>query len=41
MTTHSQRLTGLVSKTVYQYRVKSKDAAGNLATSAELTFTAK
>jgi hypothetical protein len=32
-------LTGLVIGTTYHYRVKSKDAAGNLATSADLTFT--
>ena len=40
-TSHSQRLTGLASKTVYYFRVKSRDAAGNLATSADRTFTTK
>ena len=38
-TGHSQPLTGLAIGTIYHYRVKSKDAAGNLATSADLTFT--
>ncbi len=38
-TGHSQPLTGLAASTPYHYRVKSKDAAGNLATSADLTFT--
>ncbi|TAK08866.1 MAG: hypothetical protein EPO39_03635, partial [Candidatus Manganitrophaceae bacterium] len=36
---HSQSLSGLLSSTLYHYRVKSKDAAGNLATSADGTFT--
>ncbi|MEW5767501.1 MAG: fibronectin type III domain-containing protein [bacterium] len=37
---HSIRFCGLSSQTTYYYRVKSEDAAGNLATSeAELTFT--
>jgi len=36
---HSQALTGLTSATLYHYRVKSKDAAGNLATSGDFTFT--
>jgi glucose/arabinose dehydrogenase len=38
-TGHSQALTGLTMNTIYHYRVKSKDAAGNLATSADLNFT--
>lgn len=38
-TSHSQDLTGLTSSTLYHYRVKSRDAAGNLATSADYTFT--
>jgi peptidoglycan hydrolase-like protein with peptidoglycan-binding domain/chitodextrinase len=38
-TTHSQSLTALSSGTLYHYRVKSKDAAGNLAQSSDLTFT--
>jgi purine nucleosidase len=36
---HSQALGGLVAATLYHYRVKSKDAAGNLATSPDFTFT--
>ena len=38
-TSHSQALTGLSSGTFYHYRVKSRDASGNLATSADFTFT--
>lgn len=38
-TTHSQNLTGLTPNTEYHYRVKSKDASGNLATSGDYTFT--
>jgi phosphodiesterase/alkaline phosphatase D-like protein len=38
-TTHSQGLTGLTGSTTYHYRVLSKDAAGNLATSGDNTFT--
>jgi len=38
-TTHSVALTGLAPATLYRYRVKSRDAAGNLATSADATFT--
>lgn len=36
---HSVSLSGLSSGTTYHYRVKSKDAAGNLATSGDQTFT--
>ncbi len=36
---HSVNLAGLSASTVYHYRVKSKDAAGNLAQSGDLTFT--
>ncbi len=36
---HAQTLGGLSASTVYHYRVRSRDAAGNLATSAEFTFT--
>ena len=36
---HSQTLTGLSAGTLYHYRVKSRDAAGNLATSTDYTFT--
>jgi chitodextrinase len=39
VTAHSQGLTGLAASTVYNYRVKSRDAAGNLATSGNFTFT--
>ncbi|MCG3113116.1 MAG: DNRLRE domain-containing protein [Candidatus Manganitrophus sp. SB1] len=39
VTAHSQVLTGLNPATTYQYRVKSKDAAGNLAASGNGTFT--
>ncbi|HEX8762447.1 MAG TPA: Ig-like domain-containing protein [Candidatus Saccharimonadales bacterium] len=38
-TSHSQNLTGLTSGTQYHYRVKSKDASGNLTTSGDYTFT--
>jgi hypothetical protein len=37
-TSHSQGLTGLAAGTLYHYRVKTKDAAGNLASSQDLTF---
>jgi len=37
--THSVNLTGLTNGTIYHYKVKSKDAAGNLAESADKTFT--
>jgi len=39
VTTHSMALSGLAASTTYNYRVKSRDAAGNLATSANFTFT--
>src|SRR5439155_19183205 len=39
VTAHSQALNGLLASTVYHYRVKSRDAAGNLATTADVTFT--
>lgn len=38
MTGHSEILTGLVPNTLYHYRVKSKDVAGNLAISGDNTF---
>jgi glucose/arabinose dehydrogenase len=38
-TAHSVALTGLADSTTYHYRVKSRDAAGNLATSTDQTFT--
>src|SRR5207245_11721762 len=39
VTSHSVVLTGLTGTTAYHYRVKSHDAAGNLATSGDFTFT--
>lgn len=39
VTSHSAVLAGLASNTSYHYRVKSRDAAGNLATSSDFTFT--
>jgi YD repeat-containing protein len=38
VTSHSQALTGLSSGTLYHYRVKSRDAASNLATGTDATF---
>jgi fibronectin type 3 domain-containing protein len=38
VTSHSAALSGLSAGTSYHYRVKSRDAAGNLATSADNTF---
>lgn len=39
VTSHSQSLSGLSVSTFYHYRVRSRDAAGNLALSADNTFT--
>ncbi|HET6464250.1 MAG TPA: fibronectin type III domain-containing protein, partial [Nitrospiria bacterium] len=39
VTSHSQALSGLQSATLYHYRVLSRDAAGNLATSGDNSFT--
>ncbi len=39
LTSHSQTLTGLLPSTTYRYRVRSADAAGNIAISAEAVFT--
>jgi hypothetical protein len=39
VTAHSQGLSGLTPNTSYHYRVKSRDAAGNLQTSVDFTFT--
>ncbi|HEV8700769.1 MAG TPA: LamG-like jellyroll fold domain-containing protein, partial [Candidatus Polarisedimenticolia bacterium] len=39
LTNHSQSLGGLVPSTLYHYRVKSRDAAGNLAVSPDFSFT--
>lgn len=38
LTAHSHALSGLASGTLYHYRVKSTDAAGNLAVSGDYTF---
>ena len=40
VTSHTQELTGLTAGKAYHYRVKSRDAAGNLAMSSDYTFTA-
>jgi type VI protein secretion system component Hcp len=39
VTGHSNGLTGLTANSIYHYRVKSRDAAGNLATSGDSVFT--
>lgn len=39
ITAHTVNLSGLSAATLYHYRVKSKDAAGNQATGADATFT--
>ncbi len=36
---HAQTPSGLAAGTLYHYRVRSRDAAGNLAVSGDLTFT--
>src|SRR6185436_10340311 len=38
VTSHSVSLSGLAASTTYHYRVKSRDAAGNLQTSGDFTF---
>src|SRR5207249_3138369 len=38
-TAHSVSVGGLIDSTTYHYRVRSTDAAGNLSTSADATFT--
>jgi hypothetical protein len=38
-TSHIQVLSGLAPGTLYHYRVKSRNAAGQLATSPDFTFT--
>jgi Cohesin domain/Purple acid Phosphatase, N-terminal domain len=38
-TSHSQTLADLTPQTLYHYRVKSKNPAGNLAVSGDYTFT--
>ncbi|HYW24387.1 MAG TPA: Ig-like domain-containing protein, partial [Terriglobales bacterium] len=37
--THSQAVSGLTPKTTYHFRVRSRDVNGNLALSADATFT--
>jgi hypothetical protein len=39
MTSHSVVLSGMAANTLYHYRVRSRDAAGNLAVSGDFTFT--
>ncbi|MFP5260851.1 MAG: fibronectin type III domain-containing protein, partial [Blastocatellia bacterium] len=39
VTSHAVTLSGLAAGTAYHYRVKSRDAAGNLAASGDLIFT--
>ena len=39
VTSHSATLSGLSASTLYHYRVKSRDSAGNLSTSGDNTFT--
>src|SRR4029079_19270876 len=39
VTSHSVGLSGLAATTTYHYRVRSQDAAGNLAVSGDFTFT--
>ena len=39
LTAHSQAIGGLGAGTLYHYRVRSRDAAGNLAVSGDFTFT--
>ncbi len=39
VTAHSRVLTGLSVSTTYHYRVRNRDAAGNLGTSGDSTFT--
>jgi chitodextrinase len=38
VTSHAQTIIGLAENTIYNYRVLSRDAAGNLATSGNYTF---
>jgi hypothetical protein len=38
-TSHNGSLSGLTASTMYHYRVRSKDAAGNLAVSGDFAFT--
>ncbi len=38
---HAQTPSGLVARTLYHYRVRSRDAAGNLTVSGDFTFTTR
>lgn len=38
VTTHTQNITGLQANQLYHYRVKSRDASGDLSTSGDRTF---
>jgi hypothetical protein len=39
VTSHTMAVSGLASSTLYHFRVRSRDAAGNLGVSGDLTFT--
>src|SRR5207249_44386 len=39
VTAHTAALSGLAGTTLYHYRVRTPEAAGNLATSGDFTFT--
>jgi len=39
VTSHTQTLSGLAAGTLYHFRVRSRNAAGNLAVSGDFTFT--
>src|SRR5439155_13749819 len=39
VTAHAQAVSGLSARTLYHYRVKSRDAVGNLAVSCDFTVT--
>ncbi len=41
VTSHSATISGLASNAIYHFSVYSKDAAGNLATSSDMTFLTK
>jgi len=38
---HTQSLSGLTTRTLYHYRVRSRDTAGNLALSGDFAFTTR
>ncbi len=39
VTSHSQGISGLISNTLYHFRVKSRDPSGNIANSLDYNFT--